>query len=187
MKKDKTILEYCSVCDAEMEMPIVQKDANNPHLVWVRCPKCNETKPVDILASADDIHEETTPAEPEEAEAYYDDEEELEAEPFDKEKVPTAEMPVKTAKKKPAKGKPSKKDKKQAEPETEYKIQKDKAREYHPWESFKPGETIFHKSWKEYGVVLRLRRSGGGRDMIEVRSEKDQIRKLLVNQKPPGA
>jgi len=49
MKKEKTVLEYCSICDEELEMPIVQRDSSNPHLVWVRCPKCNETKPIDIL------------------------------------------------------------------------------------------------------------------------------------------
>jgi hypothetical protein len=193
MKKDKTILEYCSVCDEELEMPIVQKDAANPHLVWVRCPKCNETKPVDIMASAEDIHEETA-AEPEvegedEVEAYYDEEEiegDLSAE-LPKETIPFPVPDKAAAKKKPAKSKSSKKDKKEAIPELDYKVQKEKAREYHPYESYKPGETIFHKQWKQYGVILRARRSGGGRDMIEARFDKNTIKKLLINQKPAGA
>jgi hypothetical protein len=191
MKKDKTILEYCSVCDEELEMPIVQKDATNPHLVWVRCPKCNETKPVDIVASAEDIHEETV-AEPEgeeEVEAYYDEEEIEEGLPGDliKETIPFPAPEKKPAKKKTGKPKSSKKDKKEAVPEVDYKIQKEKAKEYHPWETFKPGETIFHKQWKQYGVILRARRSGGGRDLIEARFDKKTIKKLLINQKPPGA
>ena len=192
MKKDKTILEYCSVCDEELEMPIVQKDPTNPHLVWVRCPKCNETKPVDIVASAEDIHEETTAAEPEsedEVEAYYDEEEIEEGLPGDltKETIPFPAPEKKPAKKKTGKPKSSKKDKKEAVPEVDYKIQKEKAKEYHPWETYKPGETIFHKQWKQYGVILRARRSGGGRDLIEARFDKNTIKKLLINQKPPGA
>jgi len=192
MKKDKTILEYCSVCDEELEMPIVQKDPTNPHLVWVRCPKCNETKPVDIMASAEDIHEETAAVEPEseeEAEAYYDEEEIEEGlgGELTKETIPFPAPEKKPAKKKAGKPKSSKKDKKEAVPEVDYKIQKEKAKEYHPWESFKPGETIFHKQWKQYGVILRARRSGGGRDMIEARFDKNTIKKLLINQKPPGA
>lgn len=191
MKKEKTILEYCSVCDEELEMPIVQKDATNPHLVWVRCPKCNETKPVDVMASAEDIHEEIAVEgeHEEEAEAYYD-EEEIDPGLGDgmvKETIPFPPPEKKAAKKKAGKGKSSKKDKKEAIPEVDYKIQKEKAKEYHPWEGFKPGETIFHKQWKQYGVILRARRSGGGRDMIEVRLDKNIIKKLLINQKPPTA
>jgi hypothetical protein len=185
MKKDKTILEYCSVCDEEVEMPIVQKDANNPHLVWVRCPKCNETKPVDIMASADDIHEEVPAGEPEaEAGEEYFDDEELDGEAG----APVKEMPLPEPPKKPAKKKASKakgkgKDKKEIEPELEYKINKEKFRDYSSAETYKPGESIFHKMWKQHGVVLRMRRSGGGRDIIEVKFEKNQIKKLLVNQK----
>jgi len=183
MKKDKTILEYCSVCDEELEMPIVQKDANNPHLVWVRCPKCSETKPVDIMASADDIHEQVPATEPEsEGEAYFDDEELVGEVSLGDEKVmPLPEPPKKPSKKKAGKGKG--KDKKAVVPEAEYKINKEKSRDYNQTESYKPGETIFHKAWKQHGVVLRARRSGGGRDLIEVRFERNQLKKLLVNQK----
>jgi hypothetical protein len=187
MKKDKTILEYCSACDEELEMPVVQRDANNPHLVWVRCPKCNETKPVDIMASAEDIHEESPVVESEEAEAYFDDEElEDEVGLGVKKVMPLPEPPKKPSKKKAGKLKGKGKDKKALEPEAEYKIDKEKSRDYSPTESYKPGETIFHKAWKQYGVVLRVRRSGGGRDLIEVRFDKNQLKKLLVNQKPAG-
>jgi len=187
MKKDKTILEYCSVCDEELEMPIVQKDPNNPHLVWVRCPKCNETKPVDVLQVVDDIHEaKVEDSEEPEGEEYLDDER-LEGDvEFESEKIPPVAPEKKPTKKKAAKPK-GKKDKKEVQPEVEYKIQQDKAKEYSPAEVFKPGETIFHKHWKQYGVVLRMRRSGGGRDLIEVRFEKNQIKKLLVNLKQQSA
>ena len=186
MKKDKTILEYCSVCDEELEMPIVQKDPTNPHLVWVRCPKCNETKPVDIAHIGEDLREEAEVVSDElpegenlavgiEAEVEEEDADELVAPP----------LPVK----KPSKKKPSKKKAKEKEsaPELVYKIVTDKAREYHPWENFQAGETILHPQWKQYGVVLRVRRSGGGRDLIEVKFEKAGEKRLLINQKAPSA
>jgi len=186
MKKGKTIMEYCASCDEEIEMPVVQRDSSNPHLIWVRCPKCNETKPVDIAQVADNLHEEAEVEGEElpegenlagerEEEVEEDDLEELIVEPV-REKKP--------AKKKPSKKKSGKE--KEAEPEVAYKIAPEKAREYHPWEGFQPGETIHHPHWKEYGVVMRVRRSGGGRSLMEVKFEKAGEKKLLINQKPPA-
>ncbi len=186
VKKGKTILEYCSNCDEEVGMPIVQRDPSNPHLVWVRCPKCNETKPVDIVQVTDELHEGTEPGLAEDGEVEIAEPGAEESEEEVEEVIPEIEPVKKPAKKKPAKKK-SAKDKKEAEPEVVFKIAPNKARDYHPWEEYKPGETIKHPQWKEYGVILRVRRSGGGRSLAEVRFEKMGEKKLLIGQKPPTA
>ena len=172
MKKEKTIYEYCQNCDEELEMTIVQRDQSNPHLVWVRCPKCSEIKPVDIHQLAEEIREEGS------------EEDFLKEEEVDEEEQTEAHLsipPVKFGQKQTQKKKG--KNKKETKEETEYKIEKDKAREYLLSEVYKVGETIHHSQWKDYGVVLRVRKSGGGREMMEVRFEKQGIKRLLVNQK----
>ena len=169
MKKEKTVLEYCSICDEELEMPIVQRDSSNPHLVWVRCPKCNETKPIDILQVADELREEET----EEEEEMLEDEEEIEI-------IPPTPPKEKSGKKKKSK---KKKKKEEPAPAVEYEINPEKSREYKPSEVYKPGETIYHPLWKDYGVVVKIRRSGGGRELAEVHFQKQGWKKLLVNQK----
>jgi len=168
MKKEKTVLEYCSICDEELEMPIVQRDSTNPHLVWVRCPKCNETKPIDILQIAEELRE----GEEEEEEELEEIEEELEI-------IPPVPPPEKSAKKKKSK----KKGKEESAPAPEYQIQPEKAREYSPNDSYQSGDIIYHPHWKDYGVVVKLRRSGGGRELAEVHFQKLGLKKLLVNQK----
>ena len=183
MKKSRTIMEYCTNCDEEVEMPVVQRDPSNPHLVWVRCPKCNETKPVDITQVDDELHEEVKVDDLIDEEEILEDEEEIEEEEIDEIiSLPVPEPEKKTSKKKPSRKKSGKD--KEAEQVQVFKIQPEKAREYHPWENFQPGETILHPQWKQYGVVLRVRRSGGGREMVEVKFEKAGEKKLLVNQKP---
>jgi len=172
MKKDRTIYEYCQNCDEELEMTIVQRDQSNPHLVWVRCPKCSEIKPVDIHQLAEEIREEIS----EEAllkEDELDDEEQIEP------RAPIS--PVKFGQKQTKKKKG--KNKKETKEETDYKIEKDRAREYQISEGYKIGETIHHSQWRDYGVVLRVRKSGGGREMMEVRFEKQGIKRLLIHQK----
>jgi len=169
MKKEKTILEYCSVCDEELEMPIIQRDSSNPHLVWVRCPKCNETKPVDFYQAAEELRE----GEEEFEEEFEEAEEEIK---------PVVPPPAPTRKKKPKK----KAKEEEIKPE-EIKINPENAREYNPQETFQPGETIFHPKWNDYGVVLRRRRSGGGREIIEVHFEKLGEKKLIVNMKTAGS
>jgi|GEM_PF-1288555 hypothetical protein len=192
MKKGKSILEYCANCDEELEMPIVQRDPSNPHLIWVRCPKCNETKPVDIEQVKSELHEESEIETDEPVSVGIDetleDEEEPEEEDLDELIAPTPPPEKKSTKKKPAKKKTGKagKEKEPAE-EQVFKINPDKARDYHPWESYQPGETVRHPKWNDYGVVLRVRRSGGGRNLIEVRFEKSGEKKLLSNQPPPAS
>lgn len=44
----KYIQEHCSICNKLQAMPVVQEDPNHPGLIWVRCPECQETKPLEI-------------------------------------------------------------------------------------------------------------------------------------------
>jgi len=34
-------------------MPVVQEDADHPGLIWVRCPQCKETKPLELGAEGE--------------------------------------------------------------------------------------------------------------------------------------
>jgi len=43
----KFVQEHCSICNKELDMQVVQEDEKHPSLIWVRCPECNEIKPVD--------------------------------------------------------------------------------------------------------------------------------------------
>ncbi len=49
----KFVQEYCSICKKSLAMPVIQEEESHPGLIWIRCPECNEIKPVE--ASPDDI------------------------------------------------------------------------------------------------------------------------------------
>ena len=44
----KFIREYCSICQRELDMPVVQEEETNSRLIWVRCPSCLEVKPIEV-------------------------------------------------------------------------------------------------------------------------------------------
>lgn len=173
MKQSKKVMEYCSVCDEEVEMTIIQRDESNPHLVWVKCPKCEEVKPIDFIDTAEELGEgegEQVEGEEHILDEEWGEDEELFFEP--------AEEPERKVVKKA--------DKKKEEAllrEKDYKINKEEAREYKLTEEFKVGETIFHPLWKDYGVILERKRSGGGKEMVIVDFEKQGLKKLIIAQK----
>ncbi|MFO8057207.1 MAG: hypothetical protein R6V10_07940 [bacterium] len=43
----KFVQEYCSICKKSIAMPVVQEEESHPDLIWIRCPECNEIKPVE--------------------------------------------------------------------------------------------------------------------------------------------
>lgn len=46
----KFVREHCAVCGKDQAMPVVQEDKSYPGLIWVRCPDCQETKPLEAPA-----------------------------------------------------------------------------------------------------------------------------------------
>ena len=44
----KFVQEYCSICKKDQAMPVVQEDKNHAGLIWIKCPECNEIKPVEV-------------------------------------------------------------------------------------------------------------------------------------------
>ncbi len=47
----KLVQEYCSICESEQAMPVVQEDENHPGLIWVQCPGCQEIKPMETASA----------------------------------------------------------------------------------------------------------------------------------------
>jgi len=46
----KFIREHCSICKQDLDMPVVQEEEAGARLMWVRCPCCQEIKPIEIGA-----------------------------------------------------------------------------------------------------------------------------------------
>ena len=44
----KFVQENCSICGKRQSMQVVQENSKQPDLIWVKCPECNEIKPVEI-------------------------------------------------------------------------------------------------------------------------------------------
>ena len=44
----KFIRENCSICKRELDMPVVQEEESGARLLWVRCPCCQEIKPIEV-------------------------------------------------------------------------------------------------------------------------------------------
>lgn len=53
----KFVREYCSICQKSLAMPVVQEEESHPGLIWIRCPVCNEIKPIE--AGPEDIKTES--------------------------------------------------------------------------------------------------------------------------------
>lgn len=47
----KFIREYCSICKQELDMAVVQEEETNARLIWVRCPACQEIKPIETATA----------------------------------------------------------------------------------------------------------------------------------------
>jgi hypothetical protein len=51
----KFIREHCSICKQELDMPVVQEEDAGAHLMWVRCPSCQEIKPIEVHEGKNEI------------------------------------------------------------------------------------------------------------------------------------
>jgi len=48
----KFVQEYCSICNKDLAMPVVQEDDKHSSLIWVQCPACKEIKPIETGRAA---------------------------------------------------------------------------------------------------------------------------------------
>ncbi len=53
----KEVEEFCSICQLKLKMLIVQEANPESEMIWVKCPKCNEIKPLQLA----DVQELTEP------------------------------------------------------------------------------------------------------------------------------
>lgn len=63
-------------------------------------------------------------------------------------------------------------------------IRSDKSETYSPKKSFEIGESIFHESWNDFGIVLSKKVLSNGKSSILVEFQNNGKKKLLETNKP---
>ena len=150
------ILQYCSVCRAELEMELVPTSEEEEGVIWLQCPSCKGFLPK--ISDSKDF--ETTPeAEDPPVETIKDPEPERTVEDTDDDELVGEDESTASAKL-------SLMDKESAVP-------------YRPSKTYQVNDVIHHLAWDDCGVVLEKEVLPGNRHVNKVIFEIAGIVRLI--------
>jgi len=150
------ILQYCSVCRAELEMELVPTSEEEAGVIWLQCPGCKGFLPK--LSDSKDFESAPEAENPPVETAKEPEPEEPVENPDDDELVGEDEST--------ASAKLSSMDKESAVP-------------YRPSKTYQVNDVIHHLAWDDCGVVLEKEVLPGNRHIIKVIFEIAGIVRLI--------